>query len=175
MKNKIETNILRGLFLFGFVAFFQLISKPPMKDWVIVFLLKSYVATFMDTIVVRNGFIKYPVTLFKSFDISVIFSYLLFPITCVYFNQLSRNSRFTGMLLTCTAFSLPMALTEHFLERKTNLIDYKKNWNWIYSLSSIFITFIGVRSLYKLISFAAYRQNPSSVVGNTGTKKNQRD
>jgi hypothetical protein len=158
MKNKLETNILRGLFLFGILVFFQLIRKPPMKDWMIVFLLKSYLATFIDTIVVGNGFIKYPVNLFKSFDISVIFSYLLFPITCVYFNQLTKNSRFTGIIMTCTAFSLPMALVEHFLERKTNLIDYKKNWNWIYSLISIFITFIGVRFLYKLISFASERQ-----------------
>jgi hypothetical protein len=173
MKNKIELKILRGLFLFGILAFFQLIRKPPMKDWVIVFLLKSYLATFIDTIVVRNGFIKYPVNLFKSFDISVIFSYLLFPITCVYFNQLTKNSRFTGVLMTCTAFSLPMAIVEHFLERKTNLIDYKKNWNWIYSLISIFITFIGVRSLYKLISFASVRQNATTTAENMGMKKNQ--
>jgi hypothetical protein len=173
MKNKFEIKILRGLFLFGILAFFQLIRKPPMKDWVIVFLLKSYLATFIDTIVVRNGFIKYPVNLFKSFDISVIFSYLLFPITCVYFNQLTKNSRFTGVLMTCTAFSLPMAIVEHFLERKTNLIDYKKNWNWIYSLISIFITFIGVRSLYKLISFASVRQNATTTAENMGMKKNQ--
>jgi hypothetical protein len=173
MKNKIELKILRGLFLFGILAFFQLIRKPPMKDWVIVFLLKSYLATFIDTIVVRNGFIKYPVNLFKSFDISVIFSYLLFPITCVYFNQLTKNSRFTGVLMTCTAFSLPMAIVEHFLERKTNLIDYKKNWNWIYSLISIFITFIGVRSLYKLISFASASQNVTTASENMGMKKNQ--
>jgi hypothetical protein len=173
MKKNLELKILRGLFLFGILAFFQLIRKPPMKDWVIVFLLKSYLATFIDTIVVRNGFIKYPVNLFKSFDISVIFSYLLFPITCVYFNQLTKNSRFTGILMTCTAFSLPMALVEHFLERKTNLIDYKKNWNWIYSLISIFITFIGVRSLYKLISFASDSQNVTTASENMGMKKNQ--
>jgi hypothetical protein len=173
MKNKLELKILRGLFFFGILAIFQLVRKPPMKDWVIVFLLKSYLATFIDTIVVRNGFIKYPVNLFKSFDISVIFSYLLFPITCVYFNQLTKNSRFTGILIKCTAFSLPMALVEHFLERKTNLIDYKKNWNWIYSLISIFITFIGVRSLYKLISFASDRQNATTAAGNIEMEKNQ--
>jgi hypothetical protein len=173
MKNNLELKILRGLFLFGILAFFQLIRKPPMKDWVIVFLLKSYLATFIDTIVVRNGYIKYPVNLFKSFDISVIFSYLLFPITCVYFNQLTKNSRFTGILMTCTAFSLPMALVEYFLERKTNLIDYKKNWNWIYSLISIFITFIGVRSLYKLISFASFKQNVTTATENSGMKKTQ--
>ncbi|WP_175989253.1 CBO0543 family protein [Bacillus sp. Marseille-Q1617] len=172
MKRKLETKVLRGLMIFGFLAFFQLIRKPPMKDWNIVFLLKSYVATFLDTIVVRNGYIKYPVTLFKSFDISVIFSYLLFPVTCVYFNQLTKHSRFPAIFLICTAFSLPMALVEHFLERNTKLIDYKRNWNWLFSLGSIFGSFIGVRFLYKLISYLSekYTLQPTSSME---IKKNQ--
>ncbi|MDQ0244057.1 hypothetical protein J2S09_001602 [Bacillus fengqiuensis] len=91
MGKNFEKTVLKLLFVFGIAAFFNLIRKPPMKDWVIVFLLKSYIASILDVLTVKKEYVKYPVNLFKIFDISVMFSYLLFPITCVYFNQVTNN------------------------------------------------------------------------------------
>lgn len=159
MKNKFELNILKLLTFTGILSFFNLIRKPPMKDWIMIFLIKSYIATFLDNLAVRNGYIRYPVKLLKSFDISVIFSYLIFPITCIYFNQLTKQSKIVGTLITCIAFSVPMALFENILEKNTKLIKYKRNWSWIHSLCSIFFTFIIVRSLYKLINSNAEKQS----------------
>lgn len=86
MSKQNELIFLRILFLFRFSigALIQLFRKPPIKDWLIVFLLKSYIASLLDNIVVKKGFIKYPVRTFKLFDISVLFSYLIFPVTCVF-------------------------------------------------------------------------------------------
>jgi hypothetical protein len=158
MKKNLEKNLLRFLFGFGVLAFINLIRKPPMKDWIIIFLLKSYIATFLDNLAVRKGYVKYPRRLIKSFDISVLFSYLLFPITCIYFNQLTIKTKSLGTTLICLAFSVPMALFESFLEKNTKLIKYKKSWTSLHSFVSIFMTFFSVRSVYKLINKLSKKQ-----------------
>ncbi|WP_309043008.1 CBO0543 family protein [Cytobacillus oceanisediminis] len=65
----------------------------------------------------RKGYLKYPVNLFKTFDVSVLFSYIIFPITCVYFNQLTRTSGKTDILLKCLFFTAPSAFAELILKR----------------------------------------------------------
>lgn len=158
MVNKFEKNTLRILFIFGIGAFFNLIRKPPMKDWIIIFLLKSYIASILDNLLVKKGYFKYPVNLFKTFDISVLFSYLIFPISCIYFNQVTKNSTTKGILLKCLLFSLPSALAEHWLEKNTKLIKYKKSWTSVHSFFSIASTFLMVRFLMTIIRRVAHKQ-----------------
>ncbi|WP_079504613.1 CBO0543 family protein [Mesobacillus jeotgali] len=145
MKRTTEQNILRMLIAIGIFAFYRLVRKPPVKDWLLIFFLKSYLASILDTLLVKKGYLKYPVSLFKTFDISVIFSYLIFPVCCVYFNQVTRNSGIISILLKSLLFSAPSAMAESWLERNTKLIKYKKNWTSIYSFSSIASTFLAVR------------------------------
>ncbi|KKK36698.1 hypothetical protein WQ57_17695 [Mesobacillus campisalis] len=158
MRKKTELSILKALFAIGIVSFINLIRKPPIKDWVIIFLLKSYIASIFDAIFVKKGYLKYPVNLFKIFDISVLFSYLIFPVTCIYFNQVTKNSSLSGILFKCLLFSLPSAIAEHFIEKKTNLIKYKRSWNSIYSFSTIYATFLIVRFIMLLIRKESKRQ-----------------
>lgn len=159
MGNKFEKITLRLLYTVGIVAFLNLIRKPPLKDWLIIFLMKSYIASILDTILVRRGFLKYPVNLTKSFDISVLFSYLIFPVSCIYFNQVTKNSSILGILFKCFLFSFPSALTEKWFEKNTKLITYKKSWTWIHSFFSISATFLIVRFLMALIRKSAHRQS----------------
>jgi uncharacterized membrane protein len=121
-------------------------------------LLKSYIASILDNLLVKKGYLKYPVNLFKIFDISALFSYLIFPISCIYFNQVTKNSSIKGILLKCVLFSLPSAIAEHWLERNTKLIKYKKSWTSFHSFISIFSTFLMVRFLMTLIRKAAQKQ-----------------
>lgn len=158
MGTKFEKNTLRILFILGIGTFFNLIRKPPMKDWIIIFLLKSYIASILDNLLVKKGYLKYPVNLFKTFDISALFSYLIFPISCIYFNQVTKQSTIKGILYKCLLFSLPSALAEHLLERNTKLIKYKRSWTSIHSFVSIFSTFLMVRFLMTLIRKAAQKQ-----------------
>ncbi|WP_053363254.1 CBO0543 family protein [Bacillus sp. FJAT-27251] len=159
MKKKTEVSILKALFVIGIVSFINLMRKPPIKDWVIIFLLKSYIASIFDAIFVKKGYLKYPVNLFKIFDISVLFSYLIFPVTCIYFNQVTKNSSLGGILFKCLLFSLPSTIAEHFIERKTNLIKYKRSWNSFYSFSTIAATFLIVRFLMMVIRKESIRQH----------------
>ncbi|SHR54460.1 Uncharacterised protein [Mycobacteroides abscessus subsp. abscessus] len=151
MRNKLEMNILKALFIISLGLFINLLRKPPIKDWLLVFFLKSYFATFIDNLLVRKGFLKYPVNLISGFDISVLFSYLLFPISCVYFNQITKTSSVFDIVKKCLYFSVPSAIAEHFLERKTKLISYKKSWNSYYSFLSIAFSFLIVRALMGII------------------------
>lgn len=151
MGKQFEKSVLKVLLIFGVGSFFNLIRKPPMKDWLLIFFFKSYIATFIDNLAVRKGYLKYPVNLFKTFDVSVLFSYLIFPVSCVYFNQITKNSSIKGILLKCLLFSAPSALVEHLLERKTKLIKYKKSWTSLHSFGSIAITFLMARFLMAII------------------------
>ncbi|WP_251028192.1 MULTISPECIES: hypothetical protein [unclassified Bacillus (in: firmicutes)] len=54
MRNQLEKNILKFLFVSGIGTFFNLIRKPPLKDWLIIFLLKSYIATILDNLLVKR-------------------------------------------------------------------------------------------------------------------------
>ncbi|WP_423408928.1 CBO0543 family protein [Heyndrickxia sp. MSNUG] len=142
-----EKNILWALFIFGIFSFFQLVKKPPLKDWLMIFLLKGYIASILDNLLVKKGYLKYPVSLFKTFDISVLFSYILFPVTCIYFNQVTKNNGLIAIFLKSILFSLPSAIAEHWIEKKTDLIKYKKSWTSIHSFTSIASTFLAVRFL----------------------------
>jgi hypothetical protein len=158
MGNQFEKNIIRGLFAFGIGAFFNLVRKPPVKDWLLIFLLKSYIATILDNLLVKKGYLKYPVNLFKSFDISVLFSYLIFPVSCVYFNQITQKSSVTGIIMKCILFTVPSTLAETWLEKNTKLIKYKKSWTSLHSFTSIASTFLLVRLLIALIRKTAAKQ-----------------
>lgn len=160
MKNKLEMNILKTLLVISLGLFINLIRKPPIKDWLLVFLIKSYFATFIDNLLVRKGFLKYPVNLISGFEISVLFSYILFPISCVYFNQITKSSSVFDIIKKCLYFSVPSAIVEHFLERNTKLISYKKSWNSFYSFLSIAFSFLIVRGLMGMIRNLSRTQAP---------------
>ena len=147
MKRKTEENTLRALLAIGLLAFYRLVRKPPVKDWLLIFFLKSYLASILDNLLVKKGYLKYPVSLFKTFDISVIFSYLIFPVVCIYFNQITRNSSAISIILKSILFTAPSALAEHWLEKNTKLIKYKRNWTSYHSFASIASTFLLVRLL----------------------------
>jgi hypothetical protein len=142
-----EKITLWTLFIAGIFSFIYLLRKPPFKDWLMIFLLKGYLASILDNILVKRGYLKYPVTLFKTFDISVLFSYIIFPVTCIYFNQVTKNSGLLSIILKCILFSLPSAWAEHWIEKKTDLIKYKRSWTSFHSFASIASTFLAVRFL----------------------------
>jgi hypothetical protein len=151
MNQKFEKNILRFLLVFGLIAFVKLMRQSPTKDWMMIFLFKGYLSSILDKLVVRKGYIKYPVKLFKSFDISFIFDYVLYPISCVYYNQVTKSSNVLGILLKVFYFSIPMSLVEHFFETRTSLISYKKGWNIYTSLVSLTTTFLISRVFIAII------------------------
>lgn len=159
MGKQFEKKILTYIFLIGIGSFINLLRKPPIKDWLIIFLLKSYIASILDNLLVKKGYLYYPVKLFKTFDMSVIFSYLIFPVSCIYFNQITKSSTILGIVAKSFLFSFPSTLVEYWLEKNTKVITYKKSWTSIHSYISINITFLLVRFLMTLIRKSAEKQS----------------
>jgi len=149
MGRKFEKKLIKLLYFFGIGSFIYLIKKPLAKDWLLVFFIKSYYASLIDKLVVNKGYVQYPSRFPSKVKTSLLFDYILFPITCVYYNQLTKDSRILQCLLKVLYFSVPMTITEHWLERNTQLVKYKKGWNWKTTFYSLSFSFLLVRfSMY---------------------------
>ncbi|WP_226669794.1 CBO0543 family protein [Metabacillus litoralis] len=142
MKLTFEKNFLRFLLIFGVLTFINLIRKPPTKDWLLIFLFKGYISSILDKIAVTKDRLVYPVSLFKWFDISFIFDYLLFPVACIYYNQATKVSNKVMIVVKTLYFSIPMTLVEYLLEQHTKLIKFKKGWNIYFSFFTLTLTFL---------------------------------
>ncbi|MDP4105930.1 MAG: CBO0543 family protein [Bacillota bacterium] len=113
--------------------------------------IECFFSSILDTIVVKMGYLKYPVTLLKPVNISFGFDYLLHPIACVFYNQVTKSSNIVGILIKTLCFSISMSVTEHFIEKKTDLIKFKKGWTSFTSFWTITITFLFSRLIIALV------------------------
>ena len=148
MQKKLLRIILGvGLLLIPF-AF----KREKLKDWLLIFFLKGYISSFLDQIIVKKKRISYPVRFMsKYFDSSLLFDYLLFPLLCVFYNRTSEKSNLHSIFLQSLIYTTPMTVLEVILEKKTNLIQYKKNWNWLITYSTLVVTFLFVRGFIVII------------------------
>jgi hypothetical protein len=150
---KNEIVYLRLLTILGVVSLPFLFRKEPKKDWIIVFLLKAIYSIFWDSLVVKFRKVKYPVRLFpKIFKINVAFDFLLFPIACVIYNQITyHKTNFWGVVLKAFYISVPIIFIEIWLEKGKKLIKYNNGWNWFISFVTLTTSFWIVRLLMALI------------------------
>ena len=151
MARKFEKNLIKCLYFFGICSFIYVIKKPLAKDWLLVFFIKSYYASLVDNLVVKRGYIQYPTRFPKQVKTSILFDYILFPITCVFYNQLTKDSRIIHCLIRVLYFSVPITIVEQWLEKNTQLIKYKNGWNWKTSFYSLSFSFLLVRFIMSVI------------------------
>jgi hypothetical protein len=145
--------ILLWLLLIGGIGLFILsLRKPPQKDWLLIFFMTGFFAVFLGVIVVEEHLIRYPVNLFKHFQSSVLFEFLLFPVLCIYYSPATSHSGFWGIILKALVYSSVLSILEFFLEKYTDLIDYL-HWEWYYTLVSVFLFMIIVRSIMGLTNY----------------------
>jgi hypothetical protein len=145
--------ILLWLLLIGGIGLFILsLRKPPQKDWLLIFFMTGFFAVFLGVIVVEEHLIRYPVNLFKHFQSSVLFEFLLFPVLCIYYYQATYHSGFWGIILKALVYSSVLSILEFLLEKYTDLIDYL-HWEWYYTLVSVFLFMIIVRSIMGLTNY----------------------
>ena len=127
-------------------------KREKLKDWLLIFFLKGYISSFLDQIIVKKKHVTYPVRFMpKYFDSNILFDYLLFPILCVFYNRTSEKSNLHSIFLQSFIYTTPMTVLEVILEKKTNLIRYKKNWNWLITYSTLVATFLFVRGFIAII------------------------
>ncbi|UUZ82806.1 hypothetical protein LJK88_01870 [Paenibacillus sp. P26] len=100
--------------------------------------------------VVEAGWIEYPVRDFRvASQTSFVFEYLAFPTVSVYFNLYYPQHRSRWIqCLYYTGFASGLTLPEYFIEKYTQLIEYK-GWAWYWSFISITLTLWLSRRFYE--------------------------
>lgn len=161
-SKKTDRIILKGLLGFGLLALpWLLLRKRPLKDWIIIFATKGVYASIVDSFVVHRNWVAYPVRFLKKiFKISILFDYLLLPIVCVFYNQVTYDSKLLGILGKALFFSIPMTIVEFGLKRKTKLIHWKKKWKSYHTLSSLTLTLWLDRGMMGLIRKVSHSCRP---------------
>ncbi|RXJ04386.1 hypothetical protein DS745_03100 [Anaerobacillus alkaliphilus] len=138
MGHRFGKKILKWLLLFGLIASPISLLGRSYKNWVILFLLNSYVNFFIAPILAKKKVLRYPVRFLpKYYKSSIIYDYCLCSLVTVWYCRLTNQDSFKQLVLKVWLFSIPQALMERWLERHTQLIKYSKGWNWIYSLLTI--------------------------------------
>lgn len=132
-----DKTILAAFCAVGVLLFPVWTRKPPLRDWLITYFQTGLLATFIDSFFIQQKRLLYPTRLLrKSFGISVLFDYLLFPTIAVLYNQVTYKSSVKGIIGKVFLFSVPITILEYLLERHTTLITWKK-WKWYHTLISV--------------------------------------
>jgi hypothetical protein len=148
----IEKIILWSLLIIGIALLFFSLRKPPIKDWILIFLLTSFFSVFLGVLVVEEKMLEYPISfLSKYFSSSLLYEYLLLPVVCIYFYQATYYSRYPSIILKCALYTSVLTIIEVLLERYTDLIEYH-TWTWIHTFISIFFLMMFIRILMQLIN-----------------------
>jgi len=153
MKDRTILNVLT-IFGIGGSIFFLLQRKGDLKDWFLIYFIKTLVSTVIDGPVIKTKFLQYPHRYFpKLFDSNIVFLYILFPLSCVIYNQFTFKMKPLKSILSVFLFSGPMALFESWLEKNTNLVKYHKGWNSYITLIVLSFTFLLVKGWIEGIRF----------------------
>lgn len=143
----LSSSTIIGLFLLPFA-----IVKRPFKDWIIVYLVSIMGNSLSDRYLVSKGYLKYQIRpLPKKFSIHLPFDFVHYPLSLLYYNQWTLNSKPMGIILKLFPFVIPQVITETIAAKKTNLITWKKGWNWYHSFISLVIKLLLCRSIIAII------------------------
>lgn len=149
--------ILKALFALGVLLLFLNLRNLPILEGLFIFLLTSYIAVILGVIVVEEGMLDYPVTLFKGyFRSSLLFEMLLLPNIFLYFYRTTFHSSPFQIVIQSAIYSSALTIVEYLLERHTLLIEYH-TWTWTYTLISMFLFLLLIRSLIAFIRQIAYK------------------
>lgn len=172
MRDRTLLNLL-SISGIGATAFFLLRRKGETKDWFLIFFIKTLVSTLLDGPIIRRRYVSYPHRYLPNlFDSNIVFLYILFPLTCVMYNQFTYKMQPIKSIMNVFLFSAPVAVLEHWLERNTNLVKYNKGWNSYISFAALTFTFLLVKLCIECIRFLDRKISnppPQEELDNEGT------
>jgi hypothetical protein len=160
MKERNLLHIITAIGIAGWTLLFR--RKGDIKDWFLIYLFKTLVSTLIDSPVTKAKYVKYPNRYFsKLFDSNIVFLYILFPLSCVMYNQFTYKMKPMKTVFSVFLFSVPMALIENALEKNTNLVEYRKGWNGYYTFAVLSVTFWIVRLFIEGVRFIEKKRKPA--------------
>lgn len=108
-------------------------------EWVVVYLFKSNLDLMMDNIAVTKNLLVYPIRLIPQyFQVNLLFDVFFFPVLCILYNQITRESKPMRSFLYAVLFAVVMTIVETPIEMYTDLLEYLR-WNYI----TTFVTLTG--------------------------------
>ena len=129
---------LRILFIVTLGVLPFLLKKPPRRDWIIVFVYNAVTNGILDRMIVKRKTVQYPVRpLPKLFKIHVLFDFLVYPTITIIINQLTYKVKPLMIFFKLFYIIIPMLFIELWAERKTDLVKWKKGWEWYHTLASL--------------------------------------
>ncbi|WP_216828541.1 CBO0543 family protein [Alkalihalobacterium elongatum] len=160
-----EKIVLRIFFCGGLISIpLLLFRKPPIKDWIIVFLFTGIISGIIDMVLVSKNYLSYPKRLFpKKFQIHFLFDYIMCPVVSVAYNQWTYKDKSFRVFLKLFPFTIFHMLLEVLAERYTKLIRWKKGWKWYHTYFSMTLKYFIVRiSIYFIRKVSKQQESYSS-------------
>ncbi|MCE4051704.1 CBO0543 family protein [Bacillus sp. Au-Bac7] len=152
-KNKQQRRYLNIALLINTIIVIPLIlRKPPIKDWIIVYLFNAITNGIIDNFLSSYKIVKYPVRLFpKIFKTHLLFNYFLYPSFTVFYNQITYKDKALKAFLKLILVTIPPFLIEVLAVKKTEYIVWSKNWKWYHTFFSIILKSSFTRVLIVII------------------------
>ncbi|MFP3847225.1 CBO0543 family protein, partial [Priestia filamentosa] len=71
-----------------------ILRKPPIKDWIVVYLFNAVTNGIIDKLLTSYNIVKYPVRFVpKIFNIHILFDFLLYPTFTILYNQVTMKDK----------------------------------------------------------------------------------
>lgn len=152
-KNKMEKRFLNGLLIGNLLILLPILyRKPPIRDWIIVFVYNAITNGLLDMLLTSHKVIRYPVRfLLTIFNIHILFDFLIYPTFTVFYNQLTKRDKPFAIFYKLIFFTLPFFIIELWAENKTKLIEWNKWWKWYYSFLSIILKSLITRFVIEML------------------------
>ena len=140
-NNKKEKRLLTIALLINTIILIPLIlRKPPIKDWVIVYLFNAVTNGILDKFLTKYKFVKYPVRLFPEvFKTHLLFDFFLYPTFTVLYNQITYKDNALKAFIKLILITIPPFLIEVLAEKKTDYIIWTQKWKWYHTLFSLIL------------------------------------
>lgn len=161
----------RDIFILRFLTVFSLLSlfiilrrKPNIKDWVIVYLFNGFTNGIIDKLITTFNIVEYPVRFLpKIFKIHILFDFLIYPTFTIFLNQITEKDKPFTIVVKLLALTIPMFIVEFIAEKKTNLVRWKKGWNWYHSFSGLIGKSLITRTIIGVIRMVDIKQAKTQV------------
>ncbi|WP_411954814.1 CBO0543 family protein [Alkalibacillus sp. S2W] len=137
-----------------------LFRKPPIKNWLLVYLFNAVTNTIIDNFLVSLKILSYPVRYFpKVFNTHILFDFLIYPTFEILYNQMTEKDKLGPIIYKMFYLAVPMLFIETWAAKKTNLIAWQKWWKWYHTFFGFIIKSLITRSLIGFVNKIENKQN----------------
>lgn len=154
MKTKsIQKKFLRVTLIINLVILIPLLlRRPPIKDWVIVYLFNAATNGIIDNVLSKLKIVKYPIKLFSGlFDSHILFDYFIYPTFTIFYNQITEKDKFLTIIYKLVLITIPPFFIELWAERNTHLIRWSRKWKWYHTFFSLILKSLMTRLVIAVV------------------------